>query len=177
MKYLLPAILAVFALAGLTGNSEARMRGAGMSPEAFARQAMAINEFEIQAGHLALEKAQNEQIKQFAQRMIDDHTRINDEMKARLKQANIPEPTQLLDPKHEALLNKLKSEQGTTFERTYVAINRQGHKEAVRLLETYARRGTNPVLKQIAANVLPTIKEHLKLAEALPSGRALTARK
>ncbi|MGA7326991.1 MAG: DUF4142 domain-containing protein [Rhodomicrobium sp.] len=177
MKYLLPAILAVFALAGLAGSSEARIGAKVMSPEAFAQKAMAINEFEIQAGHLALEKAQNEQIKQFAQRMIDDHTRIADEMKARLKQANLPEPTQQLDPKHEALLTKLKSLSGPAFERTYVAVNRQGHKEAVRLLETYARRGTNPVLRQIATNVLPTIKKHLKLAEALPSGRALTARK
>jgi len=47
----------------------------------------------------------------------------------------------------------------------------------VRLVEAYSKRGTNPALKELATQTLPTLKEHLKLAEALRSGRNLSARR
>ncbi len=180
MKYLLPALVAVFALAGLAGPSEARHRlfhERAMTPETFAQKVAGSDEFEIQSSQIALQKSNNQQIKSFAQRMIDDHTKINNQLKDLLKQANMQEPSSELDSQHQAMLNKLKNESGTKFERTYVKDQRNGHKQAVRLLEGYSKSGTNETLKKFASDSLPIIKEHLKLAEALPSGGNLTAKR
>jgi putative membrane protein len=180
MKYLLPAILAVLMLGGLAGSSEARTRLRAAKPidtETFVQQAARSNEFEIESSQLALQKAQNEKIKQFAQRMIDDHTKIADQMKQTLQQANLPAPPTGLDQESQALLNKLKDESGPAFERNYVMDQRTGHRKAVRLIASYARNGENPALKQLAAKTLPIIREHLKLAEALPLERNLTAKR
>ncbi len=177
MKYVLPAIVAVLALAGLAGPSEARLRLRAMSPEQFAREAAVGNEFEIKSSQLALQKSNNAEIKQFAEKIVQDHTQLADQMKERLKQANLPEVTPQLDEKHQALLTKLEGEKEAAFDRTYVQAQRKAHKQTVQLLEHYARRGDNKTLKELATNTLPMIKEHLKLAEHLPSGRALSARR
>jgi putative membrane protein len=180
MKYLLPAVLAVFAFAGLAGPSEARTRlqaAKPMNTETFVQKAAMSNEFEIQSSQLALQKVQNEKIRQFAQRMIDDHTKIADQLKQTLQQANLPVPATELGQESQALLTKLKDERGPTFERHYVMDQRNGHKKAVRIISSYAKTGENLALKQLAAKTLPIIREHLRLAEALPLERNLTAKR
>jgi len=179
MKYLLPAMVAVLALGWLAGPSEARMRMQAMkpaTPEQFIQKVANANEFEIQSSQLALDKSKNDAIRRFAQRMIDDHTKIGDELKATLQQANLPQPSAQLSEQDRALLTKLKIERQAAFDRNYVADQVKGHMQAVHLVGLYAKDGTNPVLKELAAKTLPMLQEHLKLAEAL-SGRNLTARR
>lgn len=177
MKYLLPAILAVFALAGLASPSEARMKSRPMSAEQFAMTAAASNQFEIDSSQLALNKSKNDDIRRFAQRMVDDHTKLGDQLKATLKQANMPELGNQLPEKLQAKLNKLKGMKEAAFDRAYVAEQRKDHVKALLLLETYARRGDNAALKEFASNGIPVIKEHLKLVHELRSGRAVSARR
>ncbi len=179
MKYLLPAMVAVLALGWLAGPSEARMRMQAMkpaTPEQFIQKIANANGFEIQSSQLALDKSKNDAIRRFAQRMIDDHTKIGDELKATLQQANMPQPGTQLDEKDQALLTKLKNDRQLTFDRNYVAGQVKGHIQAVNLVGAYARDGTNPALKELAAKTLPILKEHLKMVEAL-TGRHLTARR
>lgn len=184
MKYLLPAILAVFALAGLAGPSEARMNPSkaqtkmrAMSPEEFAKRAAASNQFEIASSQLALDKSKNDEIRRFAQRMIEDHTKLSDRLKTTLQQANLPEAAVQLSPALQAQLNKLRSQKEAAFDRTYAADQRKDHVQVLHLLENYAKRGDNTALKEFASNGIPLIKEHLKLAEGLRAGRNLSARR
>jgi putative membrane protein len=121
MKYLVPAMLAAFAF--LAGPSEARMRlGAAkpMSAGTFAQKVAVSDWFEIQSSQLALQKSHDGEIRKFVQRMIDGHTKPADQLKAALKQANLPEPGTDLDREHQALLTKLQNENGAVFDRTYV---------------------------------------------------------
>jgi putative membrane protein len=142
----------------------------------FIQQAAESNQFEIQSSQLALQKSKNAELKKFAQRMIDDHTKIADELKALLAKANIPVPEIQLGPQDQALLAKLKNEKEAAFDRTYVMDQRKGHIQAVNLVEAYAKNGEIPALKQFASKILPTLKEHLKLAQQLPGGQNLSAR-
>jgi len=181
MKYLLPAMVAVLALGWLAGPSEARMRmhAAKMqpaTPEQFIQKVANANEFEIQSSQLALDKSKNDEIRRFAQRMIEDHTKLSDELKATLQQANLPQPSNQLSEQDQAALTKLKNEKEAAFDRTYVADQIKGHIQAVNLVGGYAKTGTNPALKELAAKALPILKEHLKLAEGLRT-RNLTARR
>ncbi|MGO9487376.1 MAG: DUF4142 domain-containing protein [Rhodomicrobium sp.] len=182
MKYVLSAFLAVLALGWLSSPSEAltRMQRSitqATPPEKFIQNVANSNQFEIQSSQLALDKSKNDEIRRFARRMIDDHTKMGEELKATLQKANLHEPTNQLSKQDEAMLTKLKNEKEAAFDRTYAAGQRKGHIEAVRLVGGYARYGGNPALKELAAQTLPILKEHLKLAEALRAGRNLSARR
>jgi putative membrane protein len=177
MKYLLAAAMAVIAFAGLSSPSSARTSMRGMSTEAFVRQAAAANQFIIASSQLALQKAQNDQIKQFAQKMIDDHTKIGEQIKQTLQQANLQAPPPELAPEQQAFLSRLKNQNGPAFDRNYVMAERLAHMKVARLLTTYLRSGNNPAVKQVVKETLPVIKEHLRIAEALPGGRPLTAKR
>jgi putative membrane protein len=181
MKFSLAAAMAAIAAVGLSDPSaartHARAKTQGMSPQTFVQQAAAANQFEIESSQLALQKAQNDKLKQFAQRMIDDHTKIADQMKQTLEQAKLPEPPAQLPPEQQALLDKLKNENGAAFDRNYFMDQLSGHRKAVRLIGSYARTGSDPALKKLAANTLPVIREHMKMLEAMPGARPLTARR
>jgi putative membrane protein len=181
MKFSLAAAMAVIAAAGLPDPSAARThtraRTQGMSPETFVRQAAAANQFEIESSQLALQKAQNEKLKQYAQRMVEDHTKIADEMKQTLQRANFPEPPAQLPQEQQVLLRELKSKKGAAFDRSYYMDQLSGHRKAVHLIGGYARSGSNPDLKKLAAKTLPVIKEHMKVLVAMPGTRALSARR
>jgi putative membrane protein len=177
MKYPLAAAMAVIAAVGLSGPSAARARMHAMSPQTFVRQAAAANQFEIESSQLALQKARNEKLKQFAQRMIDDHTKIAGQMKQTLEQANLPAPPAQLPPEQQALLDRLKNKNGAAFDRSYFLDQLSGHRKAVHLIGSYARSGTNPALRKLAKETLPVIREHVKLLEAMPGARPLTARR
>ena len=73
------------------------------------------------------------------------------------------------------MFNQLIVLQGAAFDRAFVRDQIKAHEQAVELLEGYSKRGDNNALKQLASTLLPTIKEHLQLAEGLRS--SVTARR
>ncbi len=168
MRNFVIAALAVFAFAGFVASAEARSKADAMTTaEGFAQELKSSGEFEIQSSTVALQKTKNEQLRNFAQKMIDDHTAADKKLTETLKQANLPEPKYALLTKPREKLQYLEASTGNTFERRYVQDQIQAHTQAVHLLETYSKRGDNDALKQLASNLLPTIKEHLRLAEGL----------
>ncbi len=175
MRYFVIAAVAILVFAGASTSSEARSKARVVTnAEQFAKELASSGQFEIQSSTLALQKSNNEAIKKFAQKMIHDHTAAGEKLKETLKKDNLPEPTEGVE-EHQEMLNKLIVANGIAFDRTYIEDQRQAHQEAVALLETYSKRGDNNDLKQLASTLLPTIKEHLQLAEGLSSGE--TARR
>jgi len=131
----------------------------------FVKTAAITDMFEIQAGKLAQEKAENQAYKDFAQMTINDHTKTSDELKGMNVGVQLPQD---LDGAHKAKIKKLNSLSGAAFERQYKTDQIEGHKQAVALFEQYGRSGDNAQLKQWAQTTLPTLKTHLQHAEALP---------
>ena len=177
MNYLVIAAATILALAGFVTKSEARTKPVPATNAGhFAKELKGSGMFEIQSSTLALQKSNNDAVKKFAQKMIDDHKAADGKLTQTLKQANLPEPKEGIDEQQQALLNKLVSAEGATFDRRYIQDQIQAHRQAVELLETYEKRGDNNALKQLASSLLPTIKEHLSMAEGLRGGPA-TARR
>ena len=81
---------------------------AGMEDKHFMRMAMEADMAEIQLSQLALQKSSNDQVKQFAQRMVDDHTKLDAQMKPMAMQAGVDAPTDV-SAKHKAELAKLQN--------------------------------------------------------------------
>jgi putative membrane protein len=105
-------------------------------------------------------------VKQFAERMVDDHGKTNTELKSLAAQKNVTLPTEL-DAKHKAMQDKLSKLSGAAFDRAYMAHMVNAHKDAVALFEKQARSGNDAELKAFAEKKLPTIQQHLKMAQDL----------
>jgi putative membrane protein len=129
---------------------------------------------EIEAGKTALAKSSNEQVKSFAQKMIDDHTKAQQELQQLAQAKGVTLPTEP-DSKHKAMLQKLSGLSGDAFDRRYME---QGgvadHKKTHALLKRVQAKASDPDLKQLAAKTLPTVDEHLRMAQQLRSGKAAT---
>jgi len=121
---------------------------------------------EVQLGQLAQQKAANAQVKQFGSRMLTDHGKSNDE----LKQIASAKGTQLpasVDSKHMQDMQKLQSMQGADFDREYMRHMVADHKKTIAEFQKQAKSGKDPDLKGFASKTLPTLQEHLKLAQGV----------
>jgi putative membrane protein len=136
--------------------------------KSFAEKAAIGGQYEVQAGKLALQKSSDEKVKAFAQRMVDDHSKAGDDLKAAAGQEGITLPTEL-DGKHKSSLDKLSGLSGAQFDAAYKAQMLKDHKEDVAMFEKEAASGQTAVDK-FASSTLPTLKEHLKMAEDLAGG-------
>ena len=131
------------------------------------------NKFEIDTSHLALKYGKGEDVKKFAQQMIDDHTKAGEDFKAAVKEAGIEPPADTLDLSHQATYAKLRvftTEAG--FDASYLSAQLDAHKHAVVLFRDYAANGPTPSLKSFAEKTLPTLEHHLKMVEELNAKHA-----
>lgn len=122
---------------------------------------------EIAAGHLAQKKSDNEQVKSFGERMVSDHSAANDQLTALAQKLDVKLP-QKPSRRDENRMKKLEGMSGTKFETAYAHDMIRDHRADIKAFEREAEHGTNPEVKQFAQSTLPTLKEHLSLAERLP---------
>lgn len=120
---------------------------------------------EVEASRLALERATTPAVKQFAQQMIDDHTRANEELKGLASKKNITLPTRLSD-KSQKKLNDLLEKSGKDFEDAYTDCMVKDHKEAVNKFKKQAEKGDDADLKLWAAGKVAALEHHLDQAKA-----------
>lgn len=150
------------------GTAGALSRGDRKIVMNMAQQHMA----EIEASRLAQQKSQNEQVKNFAQQMIDDHTRALGEVQQLAQSRNITLPTEP-DRTHKAQTRRLAGLEGEAFDRAYM--ERAGvtdHKKAHGMLRQAQSRAKDPELKALAARTLPIVDQHLNSAQQLHKNTA-----
>jgi putative membrane protein len=120
---------------------------------------------EVEAGKVAQSKAQHAEVKQFAQRMVTDHGKANDELKALARSKNVELPT-ALDKQHRAHVDNLGKQSGAEFDRAYMKHMVDDHKKDVAEFEKQSKSAKDPDLRKWAGEKLPTLREHLKMAES-----------
>ena len=140
-----------------------------LDDKTFVQKAVSGGMFEVKASQLAERQATREDVKKFAQQMTTDHTKVNDELKALATRKGWQVPTEML-PKHKEILDKLTSA-GSDFDRTYIKAQVDGHQEAVKCFEECVKSVTDADLKAFAEKHLPTLKEHLRMAQQLQTER------
>lgn len=142
--------------------------GGAPSTSDFVRKAAMLDLFEVEAGKIASEKGQSDTVKQYGQHMVEAHGKTAGALKGivEAEKLDLALPGRLSKRYHTMIeaLNKAKPED---FDRTYAEQQVKAHKRAADLFDDYAEDGDNAALKEFAANVLPTIKEHLQQAEKL----------
>ena len=118
---------------------------------------------EVELGRLAVEHAKNDEVKKFAQRMVDDHTKAGDQLKSIAESKGIKLPSEM-EAKDRALMNRLQKLNGAAFDRAYMQAMVSDHVEAVSEFKKEANGGRDPQVKSFASTTLPTLEEHLQHA-------------
>ena len=149
------------AASGTSGTTDQNAGATAPAAQDFVQQAAIGNMFEIESSKLALDHAQSGDVKTFAQRMIDDHTKADGDLKAAVQSAGIIVPADL-DQAHKDKLDQLQAA-NTDFDRQYVDMQVSAHDDAVKLFQGFADSGDNPDVKQFAESTLPTLKDHQKM--------------
>jgi len=115
---------------------------------------------EVALGKLALQKTTNAQIKDFANMMVTDHGKANDELKAIAAKKNITLPDSV-DNEHKEKMADLSKKTGKDFDKAYVDAMVDGHKKTLDLMQDAAKSCKDADLKAFAAKTAPTVKMHL----------------
>jgi putative membrane protein len=147
------------------GDSKAGMDRASAK---FMKDAAQTDMFEIEAAKIALEKSRNEAVRSFAQTMLDEHQKMSSQMKSAAggQHAMAGDMAQI-DRKHTRKLDDLRKESGANFDKKYIEMQVDGHRDALKLHQSYAKNGDNAELKKAANDALPHVQQHLQQAQAL----------
>jgi len=151
--------------AGATGSSATAPAKARNPDQKFAEEAALGGMAEVEAGRLAQTKATAALVKAFAQQMVADHSKANDQLKQLALGKGIMLPTGP-DRSHARDLEKAGKLQGAEFDREYMKMMVADHKKTVSLFEKEAKSGKDADLKSFAATMLPDLQKHLQMAQS-----------
>lgn len=163
------AIILVFFLAQNNFGQNTKSSFSEKDNIGFPQKAYSGGMMEVQLGKLAQQKASSEKVKQFGERMINDHSNANKELKDIALKNNITLPDKMLDENKDAYddLNKFN---GAEFDRQYIDKMVADHKKVISDFEDAAKNSDNIDIRQWAKNTLPAIRQHLKMAEQISKG-------
>jgi putative membrane protein len=151
------AILAAGTMCAQTGKM-------GHEDESFLKKAVEGNMAEVQMGKLAQTNAENSAVKTFGERMVTDHTKLNDKVKSLAAAQNVTLPAEA-SIKERFEYKRLEGKKGADFDKAYIELMIKDHKADISEFQKEANSGVNSDVKNLASQALPTLQEHLKLAE------------
>ena len=130
----------------------------------FARAAASGGLSEVELGRLADHRGQSSELRSFGQRMVDDHSQTNNQLKEVAAAANVPLPN-VPGPEGQAMRERLDKMQGDAFDRDYIQGQISAHQQTVQLFEYEIGSGQDAQLKNFAAQTLPVLMRHLEIAQ------------
>ncbi len=127
---------------------------------------------EVQFGQIATKRASSNTVRQYAQQMIQEHTKANNELMALARAKGVTLP-KTIGEKNEKLRTRLSSLYGARFDREYMReAGVKSHAEQAKLFERQVERGQDPDVIAFAAKTLPVVQKHLQEAEQLTGDRS-----
>jgi putative membrane protein len=120
---------------------------------------------EVAMGKLASVRAQHPDVKAFGQKMVDDHSKANDELRRLADAKGVKLPAEA-DRGHRRDADKLGKKNGADFDREYMEHMVKDHKKDVKEFQKAAKDLKDPELRDFASRTLPTLQQHLQMAEA-----------
>lgn len=178
MRRLLALFVLAMAALALPGSgawpasdSEAMRSGtAPVSDAIFAQKAAVSDMFEISAGKVAQLRAVSADVKSFASKMVDAHTKTANQLKSILSSKPGIRVPAIMDAPHRIMINDLRRASGSDFDRLYAQQQIRTHNAAVMLFTGYSQNGKDSDLRKFATGTLPVIQQHLAMAQTLEKG-------
>jgi putative membrane protein len=161
------AILAgLFSCAVLSLPMAAQAPAAATGDQAFVDMAAQIDMTEAHLGQLAAENASSQEVKDFAQMLVTDHTADYNTLTAAATKAGLTVPKGL-DAKHDKMVAPFEKLHGKAFDTRFVHAMVAGHEEAIKAYTKESTDGQNADIKAYATQTLPALQKHLTAAQAL----------
>jgi len=145
---------------------------AGMQDRAFVKKALEGGMAEVQLGQLAAEKGSSDDVKQFGQTMVTDHTKLGDQMKVVAQQLSVTAPAGM-SKKDKELMAKLQSLSGSEFDNAYIVAMVKDHKKDAEDFKSEAQQTQNPAVQQVAQQGEQVIDRHLEMIDKIAESHNL----
>ncbi len=179
-----PAFVAAGCFALLLGAAGVRAQSGGKGGTAggnasaadkmFVKKAMAGGMAEVELGQLAAQKGNSDDVKQFGQKMVDDHSKLNDQMKPVASQLGVTPPGSM-PPAEKALETRLKGLSGDAFDKAYIQAMVKDHRQDLMEFKKEASTAKSSAVKDAASQGEQVVSEHLKMAEQIAKKHGATA--
>ncbi len=157
-------MLAMSAAPAFARSKSGKTTAKTTTDQTFVKKAAEGGLAEVQLADLAKQKASNPEVKQFADRMATDHGKANDELKSLAQTKNSTLPSDL-SAKDKALRDRLSKLSGEQFDRAYMQAMVKDHTHDVNEFRHESQAAKDPDVKAFAAKTLPTLEQHLQLAQ------------
>ncbi len=135
----------------------------------FIKAAAVGNMFEVQLSELALQRAQDEKVKQFAKMMVQDHTKVAGEIKQLAQSKGVQLPTELPEMKMEEI-QIFQTLQGSDFDQSYLSCMKVAHAKDVAAFGEKSKHAKDAELKAWTTKTLPSLKMHKQHVMAMTGG-------
>jgi putative membrane protein len=132
---------------------------------------------EVQMAQAAQQKASSQAVKDFARQLEQDHTAANKQLADISTQRNVSLPTTPMANDHQQTMDKLNKLSGAEFDKQYIKMMIRDHKKDIKEFESEANNGMDTSLKNFASSTLPTLRNHLQMAEQIDKGGSATSTK
>jgi putative membrane protein len=142
------------------------LQAQGSQTEQFVNQVAAENLMEVRLGQAAQQRATNPSVKQFAQRMVIDHTSMQKQWMAVAKKNDIDFKAEM-SARHLQQAEQLRTLTGAAFDQTYMGLMVQNHQENVSTFQAQRNAGHSADVRQLIDVALPTLQEHLSTAQQI----------
>jgi len=159
-------VMSVAVLGLLAAAPVVRAGDKAMSTEAFVAKVIDCNVTEKDLAEKAVKSAQSADVRKYAQRLIDDHTKLNTRALAMARELKIGVVTATSAEHKEALL-KLTTATGNDFDRAFMRHMVKSHENAIKMFETQSKNSNRQEVRTFATESLPTLREHLDMARKL----------
>jgi len=131
-----------------------------VADQAFVRSVLESDAIEVQLGQLAQEKSQSDDVKQFAQKMVENRKRLDDQLAPIAKQLEVSQPKGP-NKKDKQEIAKLESLSGPQFDEEYIRVVVKGHEKDVKNFRSEAQSAQDPNVQRAAQMDEPVIAQHL----------------
>lgn len=149
-----------------SSSDTSKMVMVGNDAKDFSKDAAQGGMFEVQLGNIAMKNGGTQAIKDFGKMMVDDHSKINEQLKDLAAKKNVDLPTSVSDHQQKDI-DKLSKETGKEFDKDYVSMMVKDHKDDIDAFKKAEDKISDSDYKDFIANALPTLQKHLDAIEAI----------
>ncbi|MGH9416609.1 MAG: DUF4142 domain-containing protein [Terriglobales bacterium] len=127
-----------------------------------------INKGEINVAQMMQGHTQNQQVKDFADTLVNDHKDAQNKLESAASSANISlKENPAMQKSDQKLQDRLSNEKGAMADQAFVSSQVRDHRAAIRQLQRLEPRVTDPQLKDVVRSTIPVLQKHLDDAQKL----------
>lgn len=163
-------------VAGAAGNKQTDSQEmVGKTDKQFMTKAAQSGMMEIQLAQMAQQKAASEDVKAYARKLEQDHSKANDQLKKIAEERGVQLPSDI--GQHQQQVAKFQNLSGEEFDRAYMKMQVQHHKKDISEFRKHENRSMDTNLKEFASAQLPVLQQHYEQAQQLSASTGTRARK